>query len=139
MNEHEILAYWEGVPPKSTFQQRDRNFHPTAAARLAAAQWRAILEKFVPKEPLKGALAFRLVVTWPHTRETARIAGGAPVRKITRPDGVNILKGVEDIMTSLGYWEDDNQLAVETVERWHGEMSGVLIEVKELHDDGRCG
>jgi len=134
-----ILAYWEGVPPKSTFQQRDRNFHPTASAKLAAAQWQAILEKFAPDAPLKGPLSFRLVVTWPHTRETAKIAGGAPVRKTTRPDGVNILKGVEDIATSLHYWRDDNQLAVETVERWHGELSGVLIEVKELHDDGRCG
>ena len=55
--------------------------------------------------------------------------------KITRPDGVNILKGVEDVMTSLGYWNDDNQLAVETVERWHGEMPGVMIEIRELRND----
>ena len=30
---------WEGIPPKSTFQQRDKNFHKTANARLAMAQW----------------------------------------------------------------------------------------------------
>ena len=130
-----IVAFWEGVPPKSTFQQRDRSFHRTANARLAFAQWQAILEKFAPKVPLEGALAFRLALTWPHTRETAKARDGAPVRKTTRPDGVNILKGVEDIMTSLGYWKDDNQLAVETVERWHGEMPGVLIEIRRLADE----
>ena len=134
-NSDGIVAFWEGVPPKSTFQQRDRNFHKTASARLAFAQWRAILEKFAPPKPLEGPLAFRLALTWPHTRETAKARDGAPVRKITRPDGVNILKGVEDVMTSLGYWNDDNQLAVETVERWHGEMPGVMIEIRELRND----
>lgn len=124
-----IVFRWDGVPPKSTFQQRDRNYHRTAAARLAFAQWRAILEKYAPEEPLEGALSLHLVLTWPHTVDSRRVDAGRPVRKITRPDGVNILKGVEDIMTELGYWHDDNQLAVECVERWHGDLSGVTVEV----------
>ncbi len=124
-----VCFFWEGVPPKSTFQQRDRNFHKTAPAKLAFAQWRAILEKWAPEAPLEGPLSLRLVLTWPHTSDTRRLCEGRPVRKVTRPDGVNILKGVEDIMTACGYWHDDNQLAVETVEKWHGDLSGVTVEV----------
>ena len=52
--------------------------------------------------------------------------------KTTRPDGVNIMKGVEDVMTELGYWKDDAVLAIETVERWHGDLSGIMIIIEEL-------
>ena len=123
---------WDGIPPKSTFQQRDRNFHQTASCRLAMAQWQAILEPHVPAEPFNGPLSFRMVVTWPHTRESFKQNAGNPVLKTTRPDGVNILKGVEDIMTRLGYWKDDNVLAIETIERWHGDISGALFVIEEL-------
>ena len=119
--------YWAGVPPKSTFQQRNKNFVKTPAARLAFAQWQAILEYFVPEKPFEGPLEFRLVVTFPNV---GRKRGTHP--KTTRPDGCNILKGVEDIMTKLGYWHDDNQLVIETVERWYGDYPGVLIQIKEL-------
>lgn len=123
---------WEGTPPKSTFQQRDKNFHKTANARLAMAQWQAILEIYKPEKPFMGALSFRMVITWPHTRETEKQNGGLPVWKTTRPDGVNILKGVEDIMTRLGFWSDDNQLSIETVERWHGDLPGAYFCIEEL-------
>lgn len=123
---------WEGIPPKSTFQQRDKNFHKTANARLAFAQWKAILEKYRPPQPFTGPLSFRLVITWPHTRETEKQNEGRPVLKTTRPDGVNIMKGVEDVMTELGYWKDDAVLAIETVERWHGDLSGIMIIIEEL-------
>ena len=39
------------------------------------------------------------------------------------------IKGVEDVMTRLGYFDDDNRLFVETVERWHGELPGVLVQL----------
>lgn len=123
---------WEGIPPKSTFQQRDKNFHKTANARLAMAQWQAILEKYKPEKPFMGALSFRMVITWPHTRETEKQNEGLPVPKTTRPDGVNILKGIEDIMTRLGFWIDDNQLSIETVERWHGDLPGTYFCIEEL-------
>ena len=72
------------------------------------------------------------MITWPHTRETEKQNEGRPVLKTTRPDGVNIMKGVEDVMTELGYWNDDAVLAIETVERWHGDLSGIMIIIEEL-------
>ena len=120
--------YWAGVPPKSTFQPRNKNFVKTPAARLAFAQWQAILERFIPDKPFEGPLEFRLVLTWP------TLKGMKGTRfKTTRPDGCNILKGVEDIMTRLGYWHDDNQLAIESIERYYGDFPGVFFQIKELH------
>lgn len=122
--------FWTGIPPKSTFQQRDKNFHRTPCSRLAFAQWQAILEQFVPPVPYDGALSFRLVLTWPFPQGKTHDRSAVP--KTTRPDGVNILKGVEDIMTSLKYWYDDNQLSIEIVERYYGEYPGVLLEITKL-------
>lgn len=128
-----LSFFWEGVPPRSTFQQRGRNFAPTPSARLARAVLKAALEPYAPKTPFTGVLGLRAVFTWPHTKETEKASGGLPVRKTTRPDGVNLMKGLEDIMTSLGFWKDDNLLAVETVERWNGPFSGIYIEIREFH------
>lgn len=131
-----IEFFWEGVPPKSTFQQRDRNFHKTPAARLAMAQWQAVLEQHVPEMPMKGPIALRIIVTWPHTAETRkRSRGGGPVYKTTRPDGDNILKGIKDIMTRLGYWTDDAQVSIEAMTRCHGDISGAFVSVKEIEDE----
>ena len=131
MNEKKHVFSWSGIPPKSTFQQRDKNFHRTQCARLAFAQWQAILEQFVPEKPFDGPLSFRLILTWPFTK-TEKKRDYVAVPKTTRPDGVNILNGVEDIMTELGYWHDDNQLSVETVERYYGEYPGVVVEIMEI-------
>lgn len=124
-----VEFYWEGIPPKSTFQQRDKNFHKTPQARLAFAQWQAILEQGIPEHPLEGPLKFKLVLTWPFPK---RRKDTVVVPKTTRPDGVNILKGVEDIMTKLGYWKDDNQLSIEIVERWYGMYPGVLVQISKV-------
>ena len=126
-----VEFYWEGTPPKSTFQQRDKNFHKTPQARLAFAQWQAILEQGVPEHPLEGPLKFNLVLTWPFPQSMKKTTS-VVIPKTTRPDGVNILKGVEDIMTKLGYWQDDNQLAIETVERWYGMFPGVLVQISKV-------
>ena len=127
----EIMFFWHGIPPKSTFQQRDKNFHPTPCARLAMAQWQAILEPHVPEKPLHGPLELSLILTWPHTQKTCK-GDFVAIPKTTRPDGVNILKGVEDIMTRLGYWDDDSLLSRETVERWHGKYPGVCIWIRSI-------
>ena len=131
-----IEFFWEGIPPKSTFQQRDLHFHKTPAARLAMAQWQAILEQHVPESPLKGPIALRIIVTWPHTAESMkRSRGGGEVYKITKPDGDNVLKGIKDIMTKLGYWEDDNHVSIEAITRCHGNFPGAFFSVKEIEDE----
>lgn len=123
MKKRHIEFFWEGDPPRSTFQQRSRNFVPTPSARLAAATWQAILEQHVPETPFEGPLELNLGVTF---------RGKKSGPKITRPDGVNILKGVEDIMTRLGYWHDDAQIYSETVRRYTGPMPGVYVRIREV-------
>ena len=126
--------YHDGNPPKSTFQQRSKNFIPCVTARYAMAIWRAILEKEKPPIPYEGPLELQLILTWEYPK-SIRKKNAKPVQsKTTRPDGVNILKMVEDIMTDLGYWHDDAQLSIETVERYFGIYPGVLIQIYQIKE-----
>lgn len=128
-----LSEFYSTIPPKSTFQQRNKNFNLTPQARLTKATYRAILEKFRPPAPFDGPLHFRLVLTWPHTRQSRKAAEGhTAIAKTTRPDGVNILKMVEDIMTDLAFWHDDNQLSIETVERYYGDFPGILLQIESI-------
>ena len=86
----------------------------------------AALEAHRPAEPLKGPL--ELDVTW--CFPTDGMPDGAP--KMTPPDTDNLDKGLKDIMTHLGWWEDDAQVAVEHVAKVHSRTTGIRIDIERL-------
>ena len=123
--------------PSSTPQQRKvhgKTSYPSRALSLARASWQALLEKHAPSEPLDGPL--RLVVELLYHQ---KMKDEGMRYKTTRPDGVNILKLMEDVMTECGYWRDDRQLSVEEITRyvwWGEEMVHVKIFRLEDKDEG---
>ena len=51
----------------------------------------------------------------------------------TRPDTDNIEKLLKDCMTRLGFWEDDAQVARETVEKkWSDAPTGIRVRIERL-------
>lgn len=56
----------------------------------------------------------------------------------TRPDGDNLIKMIKDVMTQLGYWNDDAQVYSETIERFYGDVPGVLVRIEVNLDNGCC-
>lgn len=134
----QIEFFWEGIPPKSTAQQRRQTRqggYLNPLTKKAKATWLAIVEKYAPAKPLEGALHFRVSLTWPHTKATAKENNGLAVPKTTRPDDDNCLKLLKDAMTKAGYWNDDSQTAHTEIYRWHGEMPGVYIAVCTWNDN----
>lgn len=117
--------------PSATPQQRKLHgmaSYPSKSLSLARASWRAMLERHAPAEPLSGPLKIRVRLYYHGKTKTLDY-------KTTRPDGVNVLKLIEDVMTQCGYWHDDSQLSVEEVQRlvWPGEET-VEIRVESLED-----
>lgn len=128
-----IEFFHEFVPPKTTVQERRQNKsggYLHEAGRIAKATWRAVLEQHRPPQPLEGPVKMTIIITWPHTQRSRKQNLGLPVPKITRPDGDNLIKMIKDVMTLLSYWKDDAQVYSETVERWHGEIPGVAVKIK---------
>ena len=91
----------------------------------------AALEAHRPAEPLKGPLELRVTWCFP----TDGMPDGAP--KMTPPDTDNLDKGLKDIMTRLGWWENDAQVAVEHVAKIHSATTGIRIDIERL--DGADG
>ena len=123
--------------PSATPQQRKlhgKASYPSRSLSLARASWQALLEKHAPPEPLDGPLKIRVRLYYHVKTKEMKVD-----YKTTRPDGVNILKLIEDVMTKCGYWHDDAQLSVEEVHRlvWPGEeMVGIRVERLEDKDEG---
>lgn len=87
----------------------------------------AYLAPWTPKEKLNGPL--RLTVKWlfPMIRG---VKDGQ--WKDTKPDTDNLNKLLKDVMTDLGYWKDDAQVASEIIEKFWASPSGIYIKVEEL-------
>jgi len=79
-----------------------------------------------PDFPLVGAV--RLMVKWcfPQGRH------GNGEYKTTRPDTDNLQKMLKDVMTDLGYWRDDAQVASEIVEKFWARIPGIYVCAEEI-------
>lgn len=125
----------ECVPPKTTKQQQGYRRYATAKVSYSKAFLTAVMEKNRPERPLRGAIRAKLVFTWPHTEESAALAkklGVSFVPKITRPDCDNLSKLPWDVMAKAGFYADDNLIFSMTIEKYHGDMSGIAVELEEV-------
>lgn len=86
----------------------------------------AALEAHAPEAPLEGPL--ELSVTWCYPKQGH--ADGTP--KATPPDTDNLDKGLKDIMTDLGWWEDDAQVAVEHIAKIHSRVTGIRVDIDNI-------
>ena len=121
-------------PPTATKQQRKwfvgkdgrPHSHPSAAWSKAESELRAHLEPHIPSSPITGAVV--LDVTW--CFPTKGRADGSPFVK--PPDTDNLQKGLKDIMTELGWWEDDAQVFSEHATKIHSRVPGIRIDIEEV-------
>lgn len=100
-------------PPTATAQMKGVRVvhgHPHFFEKKEVSEAKAILKdqllKFVPDEPIKGAV--RIDVTFAFgTKDKKKVRGEF---RTTRPDLDNLFKGLADCLTDLGFWEDDSQI-----------------------------
>lgn len=101
-------------------------FRPSERWADAESLLRAHLEPHRPSEPLRGGVV--LDVTWCFPLEGR--ADGAPFLK--KPDTDNLQKGLKDIMTEFGWWEDDAQVFSEHATKIHSRVPGIRIDIEEV-------
>lgn len=117
-HQHQQVTVRKGKP---VFYESDR----LKAARI---QLTANLHPHIPLEPLTGPL--RLICKWCFPLNTAHKVDGE--YKTTRPDTDNLQKLLKDVMTNVGFWEDDAQVASEIVEKFYAKIPGIYIRVETL-------
>lgn len=124
------------IPATKTYQEhrvgkrKDGSvyFYEDAELRKVRDLYRTHLSRHVPQEPFNGAV--RLLVKWCFPR--GRHLNGS--YKTTKPDTDNLNKLLKDIMTELGYWNDDAQVASEIIEKFWADIPGIYVEINELGD-----
>lgn len=120
-------------PPTATKQEHRVSmaggkvrFFPSERWAAAEADLMAHLERFRPPEPMRGAVI--LDVTWCFPAQGR--ADGTP--HVAKPDTDNLMKGLKDVMTRLGWWVDDAQVFEETCTKVWGRVPGIRIDIEEL-------
>lgn len=128
-----IQFFMPMVPPTVTHQEKQvavvngkPRFYEPEELKTARAKLRDYLAMHRPEAPMEGGV--RLVVKWCFPR------GNHPdgSYRITKPDTDNLQKLLKDVMTSLGFWKDDAQVASEITEKFWTEIPGIFIRVEAL-------
>lgn len=121
-------------PPTVTAQERKVRivkghpmFYDTPRLREARALLIRALQDYAPNEPLTGAV--RLDVLWKFKHGKSHKDNEW---RITRPDTDNLEKLLKDCMSYVGYWNDDAQVCIETIQkRWDNDC-GIRIKVETI-------
>jgi Holliday junction resolvase RusA-like endonuclease len=120
--------------PTVTHQEKDWTVRdgkpvPYEPSELKAARLKlkSHLARHVPAEKYPGAV--RLVTKWCFPL-TGKHRDGE--YKTSRPDTDNLQKLLKDVMTDLGYWKDDAQVASEITEKFWAKIPGIYIAIEEL-------
>jgi Holliday junction resolvase RusA-like endonuclease len=135
-----------GIPPKTTAQQKGAcavgkgvRFFKKGKTKDAERLLFSLLEPFVPSTPFQGPLRVRIDWNFPWREsdtKAVRLTGKKP--HWTKPDLSNLVKMMEDVMTEIGFWEDDGQIFDLRVTKHRGEWTGFEIEIQELDDVGHA-
>lgn len=128
-----IKFFLSMVPPTVTHQEKQvavvngrPRFYEPAELKATRVKLRDALARYRPMKPMQGGVG--MYVKWcfprgPHPDGSYRI---------TKPDTDNLQKLLKDVMTDLGFWEDDAQVAFELVEKFWAEVPGIFIHVEAL-------
>jgi Holliday junction resolvase RusA-like endonuclease len=127
-----IRFFMPMIPPTTTAQMhkvahKNRHkptFYDPPEVKDMKAKLRAHLAPHAPSEPMLGCLRLVVKWTWPGSDEYRY--------KPTKPDTDNLQKATKDIMTKLGFWRDDAQVASEIVEKFTGPVPGIFVQIESL-------
>lgn len=125
------------IPPTVTAQQKGETIRCGKIHHYEKPEVTAVREKFkanlakcVPERPMEGPV--RLFTQWLYPITADHKDGEY---KTTKPDTDNALKLFKDVMTEMGFWHDDAQVASEITEKFYGKVTGIFVKVEEIKDE----
>lgn len=83
--------------------------------------------------PYLGSLYVR--VLWSFDKKSLTRRQQASFKE-ERPDLDNMIKGLADVMTKLGFWGDDSQIVrMDLMKIWNRKKPGLSIQIYQLFDE----
>ncbi len=125
------------IPPTATHQEKKVRvangkpvFYEPTEVKAARRKLEARLAKHAPKQKHAGAVY--LGVKWCFPIQGRHRDGEY---RTSKPDTDNLQKLLKDVMTRLGFWKDDAQVASEHAEKFWAEVPGIYVVVEGLEDE----
>jgi Holliday junction resolvase RusA-like endonuclease len=122
------------IPPTVTAQEHQVAvvkgkpvFYEPQELKAARAKLEAHLAQYVPKEKYTGPV--QLVVKWCFPIVGHHLPGEW---KATKGDLDNLAKMLLDVMTHLGFWQDDALISSMILEKFWAERPGIYIRITPL-------
>jgi Holliday junction resolvase RusA-like endonuclease len=105
----------------------------TSKGKRTESELMTLLMEHRPPEPFEGPVS--LIVAWdyPWRKAEPKKNRGRGFRWCsTRPDCDNILKLLQDVMSRLGFWHDDSQVAKLVFGKRWADCPGIYVSIKPL-------
>lgn len=113
------------------FNTKAKTVYRKTEAAAAREMLRALLVKHIPSEPIvKKPIRVKVVWCFPMT---GKHKSGDP--KITKPDTQNMNKALYDVMTELGFWDDDSRICEEHIYKIYADCPGLYMKIEKLEAD----
>ena len=132
------------IPPKSTHQaglrilkrksdgQQFIGRFATSKSKHATNELMMLFEPHRPAVSFKGPLRLTILWMYPYRKSEPKSRRWPCKPCDTRPDVDNIFKGIGDILTRLGFYGDDGQVAeLHLTKCWNAE-TGIAVTLEEL-------
>ena len=121
--------------PQTTHQSgtridfRSRRTYKSKQLQEVEAFYTNLLKPFAPEVPIEGGALVEISFYY----KTAKRLRGLP--RLSRPDVDNMAKTVLDVMTKLGYWNDDSQVIQLKAGKFNGDINKICIKVSEWEEE----
>lgn len=121
-------------PPTVTHQEKQVRvvkgkpvFYEPAKLKEARAKLTAYLAQHRPMAPYTGPVKLQVMWCFP-------VRGGHRDGEymVAKPDTDNLQKLLKDVMTDLGFWQDDAQVVLEIVEKFWAAVPGIYVFLDEI-------
>lgn len=95
----------------------------------------ALLSEHKPAEPMDGPLLlyvnchFAIPASKPKAWRQGALQGA--IRPTVKPDADNLAKHLKDVMTQVGFWQDDKQVVELVVRKWYSLRDRWDVELKQ--------
>lgn len=147
---HEIFLYFDGSLPRTTAQEKGETIKYKVVRVKNTIQKVPYISHY-RKPEVEAARTLYAYKLKPHRPKTPSVL---PIKievfayfdvkdrskwgkvKPTKPDAENWFKELADVMTQLGYWQDDNQIVDLHIVKYYAEKASIVIRWEEI-DDGR--
>lgn len=93
----------------------------------------ALLHPHRPEYPFDGPVCLCIGFVFPWRKsEAKRVIKNYSLYPIqTRPDLSNLIKTIEDVMTTLRFWNDDGQISTLNISKQYGDRPGIRLNITQ--------